>query len=88
MLIYSMILSDLKDGPDPEGEKYLDKHDEWPWYTLKQGIEFNDELDDTLQDIGYVWIDGTMAEPHFIYDEICDKRTDLHKQIKGTEKVR
>lgn len=78
--LVAMVLSDLKEGPDPEAEKYLDKHDEWPWYTLKKGLVLTDELEETLQNIGYVWID---AEVNFIYDEICDTRTALHKQIYG-----
>ena len=78
--LVSMVLSDLKDGPDPEAERYLDKNAEWPWYTLKKGVNLTDDLEDQLEDIGYV---NLGPEDGFIYDEICDRRTDLHKSIYG-----
>jgi len=79
MSIVSMILSDIKEGPDPEAEKYLNKNDKWPWYTLKDGIELTEDLEAHLQDLGYVNFD----EAGFIYDAPCDHRSDLHREIYG-----
>ena len=81
MTIHSMILSDLHDGPDPEAEKYLDRHEKWPWYTLKDGLELTDELEDSLEKLGYVYLGS--PEDGFIYHEPCDERSELHRQIYG-----
>ena len=80
MTIHAAILSDLHDGPDPEGEKYLDRHDEWPWYTLKDGLELTEDLEAHLQDLGYIDLG---KEDGFIYDEISDHRTEFHKSVYG-----
>jgi len=79
MPFYSMILSDINDDSDPEAEKYLTKNDKWPWYTIKDGFELTDNLEAHLQDLGYVNLD----EDGFIYDAICDHRTDIHREIYG-----
>ena len=79
MTLHSFILSDIKEGSDPESEKYLDKHDKWPWYTLKVGFELTDDLEAHLQDLGYVNLD----KDGFIYDAPCDHRSELHRQIYG-----
>ena len=80
MTFHSFILSDIKEGSDPEAEKYLDKHDKWPWYTLKDGFKLTEDLEAHLQDLGYVFLDD---EYGFIYDAPCDHRSALHKQIYG-----
>jgi len=80
MTIYSMVLSDIKEDPDPEVEKYLNKNDKSPWYTLKDGFELTDDLEAHLQDLGYVFLDD---EYGFIYDAPCDHRSALHKKIYG-----
>jgi len=83
MTLVSMVLSSLKEGPDPEAEIYLDKHDEWPWYTLKKRYEMNPKLEDKLENLGYVWLG---LKDGFVYDEACDERSALHKQLHGEMK--